>query len=79
MNNNSKRKFQDALFPEGIYLENNEFRTTRISTILSLIQSRNDDDNEGQSILAGEGGFEPLAKINIIPIICYRYAIIFAR
>jgi len=55
MNNTNKRKFQDVIFSEGAYLENNEFRTTKISSVLMLIE----DKNYSQSILAGEGWFEP--------------------
>ena len=50
---------QDILFPEGLQLENGEFRTAKISPILSLIEAQNDSKNEGQSIMAGERGFEP--------------------
>ena len=50
-----KRKLQDSLFPKGIYLENNEFRTTEMSSVLKVIE----DKNYAQSILAGERGFEP--------------------
>jgi site-specific DNA recombinase len=50
-----KIQFQDMLFPEGIYLENGKFRTTKISTILRVIE----DKNYRQSIMAGEAGFEP--------------------
>jgi len=50
-----KRSLQEMLFSEGIYLENNEFRTTKISPILKLIENKNDVE----SILAGETGFEP--------------------
>ena len=50
-----KRKLQDYLFPKEIYLENNEFRTTQMSSVLRVIE----DKNYSQSILAGEGGFEP--------------------
>ena len=44
-----KRCLQEMLFPEGIYIENNEFRTTQISPILKLIE----DKNKGESIMAG--------------------------
>ncbi len=43
------------LFPEGISLEKNEFRTTAISPFLVLIE----DYDKAKSSLAGEGGFEP--------------------
>ena len=43
-----KRCLQDVLFPDGIYIENNRFRTTQISPILKLIE----DNNDAQSILA---------------------------
>jgi len=54
-----KMHLQDILFPEGLQLENGEFRTAKISPILSLIEAQNDSKNDGQSIMAGEGGFEP--------------------
>ena len=55
MSIDKKRKLQDSLFPKEIYLENNEFRTTQISSVLRVIE----DKNYAQSILAGEEGFEP--------------------
>ena len=55
-----KRSLQDMLFPEGIYIENNIFRTANISPILSLIGSKKDLKKELASNLAGERGFEPL-------------------
>jgi len=55
MSTDKKRKLQDYLFPEGLYLENNEFRTIKISTILRVIE----DKNYCQSIMAGQTGFEP--------------------
>ena len=40
MSTDKKRKLQDYLFPEGLYLENNEFRTIKISTILRVIEDK---------------------------------------
>ena len=37
-----KRCLREMLFPEGIYIGNNEFRTTQISLILKLIEDKND-------------------------------------
>ena len=54
-----KRGFQEILFPEGLSIENGEFRTTKISPILSLIEGQNGIINGYQASLAGEGGFEP--------------------
>jgi site-specific DNA recombinase len=54
-----KRHLQEILFPEGVQLANNEFRTAKISPILRLIQEQNDLKNDGESIMAGERGFEP--------------------
>ncbi len=54
MNIDKKRKLQDYLFLEGLYLENNEFRTTEISSVLKVIG----DKNYAQSILASQIGFE---------------------
>jgi len=51
MSTDKKRKLQDYLFPEGLYLENNEFRTIKISTILRVIE----DKNYCQSIMAAPG------------------------
>ena len=45
-----KKKLQDFLFPERLYLENNEFRTTQMSSVLRVIE----DKNYCQSILAGD-------------------------
>ncbi len=55
LDNTQKRKFQEILFPEGLYLENNEFRTAKISPILAIIQSQNDV----KSNLAPRVGLEP--------------------
>jgi len=71
LDNIHKRKLQEQLFPEGIYLENNEFRTTKISPILSLIQTQNNLKNDGESNLAPRLGLEPfkiiiLANLNIL-------------
>jgi len=55
MSIDKKRKLQNFLFPEEIYLENNEFRTTQMSSVLRVIE----DKNYCQSILAGKRGFEP--------------------
>ena len=49
-----KRGLQEVLFPEGLILENGEFRTAKISPILRLIQEQNDLKNDSQSIMAGE-------------------------
>ena len=54
-----KRHLQGILFPEGVQLVNNQFRTTQISPILRLIEEQNDLINVGASSLAGERGFEP--------------------
>ncbi len=47
-----KRKLQDYLFPDKLYLENNEFRTTQMSSVLRVIE----DKNYCQSMLAGHCG-----------------------
>jgi hypothetical protein len=52
MSTDKKRKLQDYLFPEGLYLENNEFRTIKISTISRVIE----DKNYCQSIMAEHYG-----------------------
>jgi len=52
MSIDKKRKLQEYLFPKEIYLENGKFRTTKISTILRVIE----DKNYRQSIMAGEAG-----------------------
>ena len=49
-----KRGLQEILFPEGLTLENGEFRTAKISPILRLIQEQKDLINDGESIMAGE-------------------------
>jgi len=54
------------LSPDGIYIENNEFRTTQISPILSLIEAQNDSKNNGESIMAGEREFELIFEKKII-------------
>ena len=56
MSIDKKRRLQDYLFPKGIYLENNEFRTTEFSSVLRAIE----DKSYAQSILAGQTGLEPL-------------------
>lgn len=50
-----KRRLQEFLFPERLYLENNEFRTSKMSSVLRAIK----DKDYAQSIVAGERGFEP--------------------
>jgi DNA invertase Pin-like site-specific DNA recombinase len=55
-----KRHLQEVLFPEGLILENGEFRTAKISPILRLIQEQNDLKNDSQSIMAAPRGFEPI-------------------
>lgn len=55
-----RRGLQEILFPEGITLEKGEFRTARIFPILRLILEQNDIKNSGQSIIAGQSGFEPI-------------------
>ena len=49
-----KRGLQEILFPEGLILENGEFRTAKISPILRLIEEQNDLINDGESIMAGQ-------------------------
>jgi len=56
MSIDKKRKLQDSLFPEALYLENNEFRTTEISSVLKVIE----DKNYAQSILAWGGRIRTL-------------------
>ena len=57
-----KRCLQEMLFPEGIYLENGEFRTAQKSPILCLIEDKKDLELVGASSLAGQRGFEPKFK-----------------
>ena len=54
-----KRKLQELLFPEGIYIENNRFRTPKINYILSLIRDKNMLNFNDESELAPRVGFEP--------------------
>ena len=54
-----KKGLQEILFPEGLILENGKFRTGKISPILRLIEEQNDLKINGESIMAGERGFEP--------------------
>jgi site-specific DNA recombinase len=55
-----KRGFQETMFPEGLSIENGEFRTATISPILSLIKEQKEAILIGQATLAGEKGFEPV-------------------
>lgn len=48
-----KRCLQDMLFPEGIYIENNEFRTATMGPVLSSILEKKDLINVSASSLAG--------------------------
>jgi len=48
-----KRHLQGILFPEGVQLENGQFRTTQISPILRLIQAQNEALINSQATLAG--------------------------
>ena len=52
MGTDKKRKLQEYLFTKEILLENNKFRTTKIRTILRVIE----DKNYRQSSLAGDCG-----------------------
>ena len=61
-----KRGFQEILFPEGLSLENGEFRTATISPILSLIKAQNEALISCQATLAGERGFEPALSVRQI-------------
>ncbi len=47
-----KRGLQEILFPEGIQLVNDQFQTTKINPILSLIEDQSDIKNDGESIMA---------------------------
>jgi len=47
-----KRKLQELLFPEGIYFENNKFRTPKINPILSLINKEIESKNYDELHLA---------------------------
>ena len=51
-----KRRLQDFIFPEGIFIEEGKLRTTKIPTIFKVFEGKNDDESN----LAGEGGFEPV-------------------
>ena len=51
-----KRRLQDFIFPEGIFIEEGKLRTTKIPTIFKVFEGKNDDESN----LAGERGFEPL-------------------
>ena len=66
LDTSKKRNFQEVFFPEGIYLENREFRTTQFSTILRLVQDQSNLRNNGQSIMAGERGFEPIFNLSFL-------------
>lgn len=50
-----KRKLQDYIFPDGIYIENNRCRTAKISTIFQYLSL----DNGKQSSLVRVEGVEP--------------------
>lgn len=58
-----KRGFQDILFPEGLSLENGEFRTATISPILSVTKAQSEALINCQATLAGERGFEPALSL----------------
>jgi site-specific DNA recombinase len=51
----SKRKLQDYIFPEGIYIENNRCRTAKIRTIFKYLSL----SNESNSKVVPEAGIEP--------------------
>lgn len=48
-----KRHLQGILFPEGVQLVNNQFRTAKISPVLRLIEEQKDLISDGRSIMAG--------------------------
>ncbi len=62
MSTNKKRKLQDYLFPERQYLENNEFRTTQMSSVLKAIE----DKDYAQSIVAVFSGRSSMTRLHRI-------------
>ncbi len=54
-----KRTFQDYIFPEGIFIENNILRTTQINPILSLLEDYKDRVINSLSPLVAHRGLEP--------------------
>ena len=62
----SKKKIIGSIFPEKIYFENNEYRTTKINEIIELLSNDSKGLNENcrtkkvqQSTFAPESGLEP--------------------
>ena len=51
-----KRRLQDFIFPEGIFIEEGKLRTTKIPTIFKVFEGKNDDESN----LAGQSWFEPI-------------------
>ena len=46
-----KRRLQDFIFPEGIFIEEGKLRTTKIPTIFKVFEGKSDDESNlaGQS------------------------------
>ena len=40
-----KRRLQDFIFPEGIFIEEGKLRTTKIPTIFKVFEGKNDDES----------------------------------
>ena len=55
-----KRRLQDFIFPEGIFIENYELRTTLINPILSQIKKQKEAVINSLSNMVAHRGLEPL-------------------
>lgn len=55
-----KRRLQDFIFPEGIFIENYELRTTSINPILSQIKNQKEAVINSLSSMVAHRGLEPL-------------------
>ena len=45
-----KRKFQELIFPDGIYIENEKCRTDKMSTIFKVLSQKNERNSEVVSL-----------------------------
>jgi site-specific DNA recombinase len=55
-----KRRFQDYIFPKGIYIENNILRTTQLNPVIKALEDYKDRVINSLSPMVAHRGLEPL-------------------
>ncbi|MCJ7472233.1 MAG: hypothetical protein MUP02_05430, partial [Actinobacteria bacterium] len=61
-----KRRLQDFIFPEGIFIENNILRTTQINPILKALEDYKDRVINSLSPMVAHRGLEPEKNFLIV-------------